>query len=137
MVALSGVSSATTSPDIRRANYFSCHPIYEVAAVCAGIFLAMIPALDLLRPRAGALGIGQPWQYFWATGALLSFLDKALRAWRFSLWPGPEAYPRGRGRSRTTSWRRSALARRSCAAIPTLATDLVLMVRSIAERRSV
>jgi len=62
MVALSGGSIVTTCPDIRRANYFSCHPIYEVAAVCAGSFLTMIPALDRLRSRAGALGIGQPWR---------------------------------------------------------------------------
>jgi Na+/H+ antiporter NhaD/arsenite permease-like protein len=42
-----------------------------------GIFLTMIPALELLRLRGGELGVREPWQFFWATGALSSFLDNA------------------------------------------------------------
>ena len=42
-----------------------------------GIFLAMIPTAELLRARGGALGITEPLQYFWATGALSAFLDNA------------------------------------------------------------
>jgi Na+/H+ antiporter NhaD/arsenite permease-like protein len=37
----------------------------------------MLPALDLLRARGSALGVSEPWQYFWATGLLSSFLDNA------------------------------------------------------------
>jgi Na+/H+ antiporter NhaD/arsenite permease-like protein len=37
----------------------------------------MIPALEFLRARGGALGVREPWQFFWATGALSSFLDNA------------------------------------------------------------
>jgi Na+/H+ antiporter NhaD/arsenite permease-like protein len=37
----------------------------------------MIPALELLRARGHELGVRQPWQFFWATGALSSFLDNA------------------------------------------------------------
>ncbi|HEX2463484.1 MAG TPA: sodium:proton antiporter, partial [Thermoanaerobaculia bacterium] len=37
----------------------------------------MVPALKLLEAEGAALGITQPWQYFWATGALSSFLDNA------------------------------------------------------------
>jgi len=48
-----------------------------VAALFAGIFLTMLPALDLLRARGAALGVREPWQFFWATGALSSFLDNA------------------------------------------------------------
>jgi Na+/H+ antiporter NhaD/arsenite permease-like protein len=49
----------------------------EVAAIFFGIFLTMIPALELLRARGGELGVREPWQFFWATGALSSFLDNA------------------------------------------------------------
>jgi Na+/H+ antiporter NhaD/arsenite permease-like protein len=42
-----------------------------------GIFLTMIPALELLRTRGSELGVREPWQFFWATGALSSFLDNA------------------------------------------------------------
>ena len=42
-----------------------------------GIFLTMIPALELLRLRGRELGVREPWQFFWATGALSSFLDNA------------------------------------------------------------
>jgi Na+/H+ antiporter NhaD/arsenite permease-like protein len=77
MVALAVGSFLRTDPELRQANQFSFHPILEVAAVFAGIFLTMIPALDILRAKGSALGVTQPWQYFWATGALSSFLDNA------------------------------------------------------------
>ena len=35
----------------------------------------MIPALLLLKAHGAELGLNQPWQLFWATGALSSFLD--------------------------------------------------------------
>jgi Na+/H+ antiporter NhaD/arsenite permease-like protein len=37
----------------------------------------MIPALEILRMRSADLGIQSPWQYFWMSGALSSFLDNA------------------------------------------------------------
>src|SRR5439155_18018529 len=37
----------------------------------------MIPALELLRAQGHELGVREPWQFFWATGALSSFLDNA------------------------------------------------------------
>jgi Na+/H+ antiporter NhaD/arsenite permease-like protein len=77
MVGLALASLGRTDPELRRANHFSFHPILEVAAVFAGIFLTMLPALDLLRARGAALGVREPWQFFWATGALSSFLDNA------------------------------------------------------------
>jgi Na+/H+ antiporter NhaD/arsenite permease-like protein len=33
--------------------------------------------LELLRLRGGELGVREPWHFFWATGALSSFLDNA------------------------------------------------------------
>jgi Na+/H+ antiporter NhaD/arsenite permease-like protein len=77
MAALAALSLWRTRPELRQANHFSFHPIQEVAAVFFGIFLTMIPALDLLRARGAALGVREPWQYFWATGVLSSFLDNA------------------------------------------------------------
>jgi Na+/H+ antiporter NhaD/arsenite permease-like protein len=37
----------------------------------------MIPALEVLHVRGGELGVRAPWQFFWAAGALSSFLDNA------------------------------------------------------------
>jgi Na+/H+ antiporter NhaD/arsenite permease-like protein len=77
IVGLSLVSYARTDPELRKANHFTFHPILEVAALFAGIFVTMLPALDLLRARGAELGVREPWQFFWATGALSSFLDNA------------------------------------------------------------
>src|SRR2546426_1181122 len=49
----------------------------EVAVLFFGIFLTMIPALELLRLRGHELGVREPWQFFWASGLLSSFLDNA------------------------------------------------------------
>jgi Na+/H+ antiporter NhaD/arsenite permease-like protein len=77
IVALAALSLGTTSSDIRRANGFTAGPMVEVAVLFLGIFLTMIPALELLHTRGGELGVRQPWQFFWAAGALSSFLDNA------------------------------------------------------------
>jgi Na+/H+ antiporter NhaD/arsenite permease-like protein len=77
IVALAALSYARTDPALRTANRFTFHPILEVAALFAGIFVTMLPALDLLRARGAELGVREPWQFFWATGALSSFLDNA------------------------------------------------------------
>ena len=61
----------------RELNEFSWAPIQEVAIIFAGIFATMIPALAILEARGDELGLTQPWQFFWATGALSSFLDNA------------------------------------------------------------
>jgi Na+/H+ antiporter NhaD/arsenite permease-like protein len=77
IVALAGLSLWRTPRDVRRANGFTSYPIVEVAVLFFGIFLTMIPALDVLRARGGELGVREPWQFFWATGVLSSFLDNA------------------------------------------------------------
>ena len=48
-----------------------------MAALFAGIFATMIPALAILNARGAELGLQRPWHYFWASGALSSFLDNA------------------------------------------------------------
>lgn len=46
-----------------------------MAKLFIGIFITMIPALALLKVHGGQLGLDQPWQMFWCTGLLSSFLD--------------------------------------------------------------
>lgn len=71
------LSIITTKKRTREANNFSFGPIAEVAKLFIGIFLTMIPALAILKANGAALGLANPWQFFWATGALSSFLDNA------------------------------------------------------------
>ena len=77
ILALAGISLWRTPKVIRRANQFTAAPMVEVAVLFLGIFLTMIPALELLHVRGGELGVREPWQFFWATGARSSFLDNA------------------------------------------------------------
>jgi Na+/H+ antiporter NhaD/arsenite permease-like protein len=77
ILVLAGVSLWRTPSAIRRANHFTAGPMVEVAVLFLGIFLTMIPALELLHVRGGELGVREPWQFFWATGVLSSFLDNA------------------------------------------------------------
>ena len=77
IVALAALSLWRTPVAIRRANQFTAAPMVEVAVLFVGIFLTMIPALELLQQRGGELGVRTPAQFFWATGLLSSFLDNA------------------------------------------------------------
>jgi Na+/H+ antiporter NhaD/arsenite permease-like protein len=77
MVAVAAASLATTARAIHEGNRFTFHAIAEVAALFAGIFLTMLPALDILHARGASLGLTTPRQFFWATGLLSSFLDNA------------------------------------------------------------
>jgi Na+/H+ antiporter NhaD/arsenite permease-like protein len=77
IVGLSALSLWRTPRAIREANGFTSYPMVEVAVLFFGIFLTMIPALELLRLRGGELGVRAPWQFFWAAGTLSAFLDNA------------------------------------------------------------
>ena len=77
IVVVAAASLRLTPQRIRRDNGFSAGPMVEVAVLFAGIFLTMIPALELLRLRGDELGVRAPWHFFWASGALSSFLDNA------------------------------------------------------------
>ncbi len=77
ILVLSGIALWQTPNAIRRANQFTAAPMVEVAVLFLGIFLTMIPALELLHVRGAELGVREPWQFFWATGLLSSFLDNA------------------------------------------------------------
>jgi Na+/H+ antiporter NhaD/arsenite permease-like protein len=69
------LSLLTTKRACRIDNKFTYNPIIEVAVLFAGIFITMVPALLILNARGAELGITRPWQFFWATGSLSSFLD--------------------------------------------------------------
>jgi Na+/H+ antiporter NhaD/arsenite permease-like protein len=89
MVAVALVSLAVTPREDRAANDFSWDPIKEVAKLFAGIFIAIIPVLAMLK--AGGEGLFAPVvalvtdaagnpsvpAYFWLTGMLSAFLDNA------------------------------------------------------------
>jgi Na+/H+ antiporter NhaD/arsenite permease-like protein len=73
----------TTRRAIREQNEYTWAPIREVAILFAGIFATIIPALAMLRAgERGALAfvvhaVREPAHFFWASGALSSFLDNA------------------------------------------------------------
>lgn len=71
------LSLKTTKKSTRELNDFNYGPIAEVAKLFIGIFITMIPALALLHAHGSELGLHAPWQFFWATGLLSSFLDNA------------------------------------------------------------
>jgi Na+/H+ antiporter NhaD/arsenite permease-like protein len=83
ILAIGLVSLASTPRLARDGNGFSWDAMREVAYLFFGIFVTIIPALAILRSGSdGALGwlvagITQPWQYFWMSGLLSSFLDNA------------------------------------------------------------
>lgn len=69
------LSFKTTDQEIRRKNHFTWGAIQEVAVLFVGIFITMQPALMILKAKGAELGITEPYQMFWVTGALSSFLD--------------------------------------------------------------
>lgn len=77
MVACAVASKFTTKAGVRQRNQFSWFPILEVAALFIGIFLTMIPALEILKAQGGELGVDSPARFFWVAGILSSFLDNA------------------------------------------------------------
>ena len=68
------LSFRTTNANIRVRNHFTWGAIQEVAVLFIGIFITMQPALMLLKAKGADLGITEPYQMFWTTGALSSFL---------------------------------------------------------------
>jgi Na+/H+ antiporter NhaD/arsenite permease-like protein len=75
LILMAVLSILTTKRQHRTDNRFTYNPILEVAILFAGIFVTMVPALLILNARGAEIGITRPWQFFWSTGALSSFLD--------------------------------------------------------------
>lgn len=76
MFAAAVASYFTTKPEVHEANDFNFGPVKEVGFLFVGIFLTMIPALQILQ-SGEALQISSPLQYYFTTGALSAFLDNA------------------------------------------------------------
>lgn len=88
-VVLAALSLLTTPKSAREANQFTWAPIEEVAKLFFGIFLCIVPVLEMLR--AGHSGAFAPLvalvtneagefnnvMFFWLTGILSAFLDNA------------------------------------------------------------
>ncbi len=83
LVAIILLSWFTTRRQIRTDNHFTWEPISEVAILFVGIFITMTPAMLYLRANAELLGLTEPWQFYYSTGALSSFLDNAPTAVAF------------------------------------------------------
>lgn len=89
LIAVTLISLKLTPGDVHENNQFSWGPMQEVAKLFAGIFLTIVPVIAMLKagvngPFGGVVaavtnadGTPNPAMYFWATGALSSFLDNA------------------------------------------------------------
>jgi len=84
LLILMGLLSMIATPiDLRERNAFSWTPVIEVGYLFMGIFITMIPCLLILKAGShGAMAalidrVQHPYHYFWASGALSSFLDNA------------------------------------------------------------
>lgn len=94
LLAMVAASLIFTKKKVRRSNKFTWAPILEVAAVFLGIFATMTPALIFLNRNAANMGLHAPWQFYYATGILSSFLDNAPTALAFySVAQGLPAVP--------------------------------------------
>ena len=84
LVLLTLMSLHTTKRQVRyKLNKFSWAPINEVTVLFFGIFVTMTPALAYLNANATTLGLNHTWQFYYATGALSSFLDNTPTAVAF------------------------------------------------------
>jgi Na+/H+ antiporter NhaD/arsenite permease-like protein len=89
LLVVIALSLSITPSSVHASNQFSWVPMLEVAKLFAGIFLTIAPVIAMLRAGIdgpfGAViaavtrpdGTPDPAMYFWASGALSSFLDNA------------------------------------------------------------
>jgi Na+/H+ antiporter NhaD/arsenite permease-like protein len=83
ILALAALSWFTTKRGVRQWNHFTWHPILEVAFLFLGIFMTMVPCLLFLQTHAASIGVRLPAQFYYAGGALSSFLDNTPTAVTF------------------------------------------------------
>lgn len=76
MLLAAAGSYFTTKKAVHESNDFNFGPVKEVGYLFIGIFLTMIPALQILQ-SGEAVQISTPIGYYFATGALSAFLDNA------------------------------------------------------------
>lgn len=83
LVMVMVLSIFSTRRRVRQENHFSWEPIAEVAILFVGIFVTMTPALLYMNENAASLGITEPSQFYFLSGALSSFLDNTPTAVAF------------------------------------------------------
>ncbi|MBR3946375.1 MAG: sodium:proton antiporter, partial [Bacteroidales bacterium] len=83
LVVLIILSLLTTKKQVRTDNKYSWTPIIEVAVLFLGIFTTMVPTMMYLKANAASWGLDSPWQFYYLTGAMSSFLDNAPTALAF------------------------------------------------------
>lgn len=88
-ITLALLSYFTTPKHVHEVNHFNFDPIIEIAKLFFGIFVCIVPVLEMLR--AGSSGVFAPLvalvtnadgqfnnaMFFWMTGSLSAFLDNA------------------------------------------------------------
>jgi Na+/H+ antiporter NhaD/arsenite permease-like protein len=83
ILSMAGLSLIFTSKKLRESNNFNWGPIVEVAYLFLGIFVTMIPCILYLESNASQLGVKTPAMFYYASGALSSFLDNTPTAVTF------------------------------------------------------
>jgi Na+/H+ antiporter NhaD/arsenite permease-like protein len=83
ILAMAALSWFTTRRQVRHWNLFAWHPILEVGYLFLGIFITMVPCLLYLQTHAASLGVRLPTHFYYAGGALSSFLDNTPTAVTF------------------------------------------------------
>jgi Na+/H+ antiporter NhaD/arsenite permease-like protein len=76
MLVAALASYLITKREVHEANDFNFGPVQEVGFLFIGIFLTMLPALDLLQ-SGDILHLETPLQFYFASGSLSAFLDNA------------------------------------------------------------
>jgi Na+/H+ antiporter NhaD/arsenite permease-like protein len=77
------LSYSFTERSTHKLNNFTWGPIEEVAYLFLGIFITMVPCLLYLETNAKHLGVTFPYQFYYYSGMLSSFLDNTPTAVTF------------------------------------------------------
>jgi len=142
MVAFCVISWFTTPKSVRAAHKFTFGPLIEVAVLFLGIFVTMVPALQLLRLHGASLGVVKSWHFFWAAGGLSSFLDNTPTYLVFLSLAEGLNLPREVILTSGTGISNAVLAAISCGAVFMGANSYIgngpnFMVKAIAEENSI
>jgi Na+/H+ antiporter NhaD/arsenite permease-like protein len=72
------IAYSYTPEEIYQANEFDFGPMKEVAFLFAGLFITMVPALQIISAESYRFGARlNPTAFFWGSGMLSSILDNA------------------------------------------------------------
>ena len=77
MLSAAFISYKTTKKEVYVKNNFSFHSLKEVGWLFFGIFMTMMPVLELLAHNSAGLNLTSASQFYWFTGISSSFLDNA------------------------------------------------------------